>query len=295
MKQKQLNKFVINEWFYFALFCIVVIIGGLLWWFKEGTNISHPTETTKITQPQVSSYTKLATLLCGDKINWCQTAQTTPAEIEAELRKWIPDEQQIGYLTSSLKEETDVFSNLLILSPQFSPQYLKGLTDFGSLNFAQIVGEQSKLRKVYVAFQTFAIRINVPNTMPASDIAPVSSFAYKVTKAIKNTQTMPETKLLPIFSDADVVKAKFLKNVVEIARKNKVIHLTSHIKVFTALCQLIDDNVVEIGNDSICITPNPDKPTQQQCETLNDSQTKNLAEALLELRQNLKQQLSCEI
>jgi len=58
--------------------------------------------------------------------------------------------------------------------------------------------------------------------------------------------------------------------------------------------------VVEAGYDSegelrdLCITPDPNQPTQQKCEVLGNSQTKNMAEAFLELRRNIKAELKCD-
>jgi len=296
-----------SYWIYILLLCIV-IVGGL-WWFKCGTEC-----TTKPTPPVIQptppivqdSYTELATLLCSDKFNWCQMSDTTPAKVESELRELITDSEQVRELVNSLnQDDTNIFSSLQILSPQISHRYLtEALTKFEPYDFKQIVIEQTKLSTVFVAFQSFANRIPSSETGPDSLVAPLSSFAYKVTKAFKETEEklekLSESKHSPFFSDSDLLKAKFLNKVVESGRDNKVFNVNSRVKVFTALCQLTDDNVVEAGYDSegdlrdLCITPDPNKPTQQKCEVLGDTQTKNMAEAFLELREKLNQQLACE-
>jgi hypothetical protein len=297
-----------SYWIYVLILCIV-IVGAL--WLKMSTDGSTKPPPVVIPQPEEptppkDSYTELATLLCGDKFNWCQMSDTTPAEVESELRGLITDSEQVTELVISLKQDdTNVFSSLQILSPQFSHSYLTdALTDFEPYDFKQIVNEQTKLRTVFIAFQSFANRIPSSDTGADSEVAPLSSFAYKATKAFKDIEeelknlSTPETKHSPFFSDSDLLKAKFLKNVVEDGRDNRVFNVNERVKVFTALCQLTDDNVVEVGYDSegelrdLCITPNPDQPTQQKCEVLDE--TKNMAEAFLELRENLNQQLTCE-
>jgi hypothetical protein len=267
--------------------------------FIDGAECTPPPEITQ------DSYTELTELLFG----CCVNEQATKAAFAYELSQLVTEPEQVKVLLEDLKKgDESVFSALLsfvnVPPHLFSRQYLTDeLTDFERSNIKQIVGELRKLRQVFKLFPEFANTINLAETPPDSSNSPISSFAYKVKKGVKEIQesmtNLPnqESEILPFFSNHDVARAKFLKNVVEYGHKNRMIHQTRSVKVFQALCQLTEDNVVEAGYDSegelrdLCIIPDPMKPTQQKCEVLDE--TKNMAKAFLELREKIKEQLEC--
>jgi hypothetical protein len=255
-------------------------------------------------QPEITqdSYTELTEFLCSHEVGWCDNNQATKMAITKELRQLVTEPGQVEDLLADLKKgdkKAALLSFVNVPPHLFSPQYLDDIIDFDK-SIKQIVGERRKLRQVFKLFPKFADAINLPETPPDSSNYPISSFAYKVRKGVKEIQDSmenllnQESEILPFFSNHDVARAKFLKNVVEYGHKNRMIHETG-LKVFTALCKLTDDNMVEAGYDSegeLCITREPAKPTQQKCGVLDE--TKNMAEAFLELREKIKAQLECD-
>jgi hypothetical protein len=260
-------------------------------------------------------HSKLAAALC-DKFKWCVHDQKLAAALCDKFKSCVHDQTTVEKALLDLesapeKIETvftdlntkDIWSFLLSFvdnSHGSAQAYLGDITDFDKSDFNQIIAQQRKLRQVFVSFQDMTqLSFDTP---PNSGEYPVLSFVYQVSQKfpeMPEKTTLQDENKLPFFTNNDVARAKFLNSVVEIGRDNKLIDDGRAIKVFKALCQLSDEKTVDALYDQenrlekLCIVPDKEYPTQQQCEILNTEEKKKQAQAFLELRKNLNEHLGC--
>jgi len=255
---------------------------------------------TESTPTREDSHRQLAHSLC-EQFSWCDNAER---KVEQALRDFETDSENINSVINDLNMTNDVWSFLLSFvdnSQGNVEAYLGELANFDKSNFAQIIVQQRKLREGFVSFQD--VTLVSFDTAPDSAEYPVLSFVYKVKSAfpemLEKTTRQEENKL-PFFRNNDVVRAKFLKGVIEDGRDNKLIEGGRHLKVFDALCQLSDEESLEANFDKenrikeVCIVPDKNYPRQRQCERLKTEEKKKQAKAFLDLRDKLKTQLGCD-
>ncbi|HEW98410.1 MAG: hypothetical protein DRR16_12545 [Candidatus Parabeggiatoa sp. nov. 3] len=292
----------VGAWWIVSILGFVMLM-AVVCFFLPACNLFFTKTLTGTESPptiQEDAHRKLANALC-ERFTWCDNAERN---VEQALRDFETDSENINSVINDLNMTNDVWSFLqsFVDNNQGNAEaYLGELANFEQSNFTQIVAEQRKLRQTFESFQD--VTLVSFDTAPNSAEYPVLSLVYKVKKAfpemLEKTSRQEENKL-PFFRNNDVVRAKFLKGVIEDGRDNKLIEGGRHIKVFDALCQLTDEKTVDALYDredqikKLCIVPDKNDPTQRQCERLKTDVQKKQAKVFLALREKLQTELECK-
>jgi len=275
----------------------IVMLMAVVCFFLPACNLFFTKTLTGTESPptiQEDAHRKLANALC-ERFTWCDNA------VEQALRDFEIDSDKINAVNDDIDNTWSFLLGFVDDSKANPNAFLGELADFDKSNFEQIIAQQKKLRQAFESFQDVT-QVSF-DTAPNSAEYPVLSFVYKVKKAFpemsEKTSRQKENQL-PFFRNNDVVRAKFLKGVIEDGRDNKLIEGGRHVKVFEALCQLTDEKTVEALYDredqikKLCIVPDKNYPTQRQCERLKTEDKKKQAEVFLALREKLQTELECK-